>query len=42
MYREICVAILPINNLKETVTNWAQIAHGLAESKRKRKRYIYS
>jgi hypothetical protein len=41
MYREICTAILPIQTLEKILGDWGEIARGLAESKRKRDRYVY-
>jgi hypothetical protein len=40
MFREICAAILPANGLVNTLGNWPKIAMKLAESKRKRKRFL--
>ncbi len=39
MYREVCATILPRRRLATTLGAWAQIARGLAESKRNRTRY---
>jgi len=40
MFREVCAAILPANGLANTLSNWPKIAKRLAESKRKRKRFL--
>ena len=40
MFREVCAAILPANGLVNTLSNWPKIAKRLAESKRKRKRFL--
>ena len=40
MFREVCAAILPANGLSNTLSNWPEIAKSLAESKRKRKRFL--
>lgn len=37
MYREICSAVLPRQNLAKTLRLWHRIAQALAESKRRRK-----
>jgi hypothetical protein len=41
MLRELCAAILPAQGLTKTLLNWSVIANGLAETKRKRKRYFF-
>jgi hypothetical protein len=41
MYREICATTLPQQSLAKTLEIWGQIARGLAESKRKRNRYVF-
>jgi hypothetical protein len=41
MYREVCAAILPKQNLATTLRDWYQIAKGLAESKRKRSKFSF-
>jgi len=38
IYRELCAAIVPHVGLSHALTHWPEIAHGLAESPRKRKR----
>jgi hypothetical protein len=40
MLRELCTAILPAQGLGSTLQRWPEIAKGLAESKRQRKRYL--
>jgi hypothetical protein len=38
IYRELCAAIVPHVGLSHVLTHWPDIARGLAESPRKRKR----
>ena len=38
VYRELCAAIVPHVGLSYVLTHWADIAHGLAESPRRRVR----
>ena len=38
VYRELCVAIVPHVALSYMLTHWPDIARGLAESPRKRRR----
>ena len=38
VYRELCAAIVPHVGLSYVLTHWPDIAHGLAESPRKRGR----
>ena len=38
LYRELCTAILPDLGLSHVLAHWPEIAHGLAESPRKRTR----
>jgi hypothetical protein len=40
VYRELCTAIMPHIGLSHTLTHWPEIARGLAESRRRRKRQV--
>lgn len=38
VYRELCAAIVPHVGLSYVLTHWSEIARGLAESPRRRRR----
>jgi hypothetical protein len=40
VYRELCSAIVPNVGLSHTLTHWFEIARGLAETPRQRKRQV--
>jgi hypothetical protein len=42
MFREICMAILPLHSLASTFCDWEDIVERLAEPPRKRSRYSFS
>jgi hypothetical protein len=42
MYHEVCMAILPHQDLAETLRDWNEISERLAEPSRKRLRYAFS
>jgi len=41
MFRELCMAILPLHSLSSTFRDWNDIVEQLAEPSRKRARYSF-
>jgi hypothetical protein len=41
MFRELCMAILPLHSLASTFGDWEDIVERLAEPSRKRVRYSF-
>jgi hypothetical protein len=42
MFHELCMAILPLHSLAETLRDWDEIVGRLAEPSRERLRYKFS
>ncbi len=42
MFRELCMAILPLPSLASTFCDWEDIVEHLAEPPRRRSRYTFS